>query len=174
MVTTRIADIKFYPGFFELILKSRIMDSDGLKVIINGQMLDEDVTFDNYDETKPSINLFASESTLLKIRKAGVPNILLSINLKWLIKRTFSTYEEFGQKLDFPKVKPSFSESEYDFPDGMTPSVNQRDAVNTVLNSSLSYVWGAPGTGKTQLVLATSIMAYLKGGEARPRRRPHQ
>lgn len=165
MVTTDVTNIEYHPGYIKLILRSRIMDPDGLKVLIGKQPVEGEVTFDNYDETVPSINIFASEAVLSKIRNAGPSRIILSTNLKWLIKRTLNTYEECGDQLGFPKVKPSFSESEYDYPEGVDPSDKQREAVRTVLNSSLSYVWGAPGTGKTQLVLATAIMAYLKKGK---------
>ena len=38
----------------------------------------------------------------------------------------------------------------------------QSKAVEGVLASPISYVWGAPGTGKTRFVLARCVLSYLK------------
>ena len=165
MVITSIKGINPHMGFVQLILRGRLFDVDGLSIRINGEIPKEEVTFDNYDENIPSINVLAPEDILSQISKANIQNIQLITNLKWLIARTAATYEEFGYKLRFPENAPSFSESDISYPKNIVPTKDQKEAVRTVLNSPLSYVWGAPGTGKTQLVLASSITAHLMKGE---------
>lgn len=46
-----------------------------------------------------------------------------------------------------------------------TITKSQLAAVNTALSSDISYIWGAPGTGKTQYVLANCILEYIKAGQ---------
>ena len=41
-------------------------------------------------------------------------------------------------------------------------SNNQRESVIQALGNPVSYVWGAPGTGKTQMVLSNAILQYIK------------
>ena len=67
--------------------------------------------------------------------------------------------------IDYPKFKPELGIGAYEFPKNLTPSKEQDLAMKTILESKLTYVWGAPGTDKTQFVLATAIMAYLRKGK---------
>ena len=45
------------------------------------------------------------------------------------------------------------------------PSADQARAIQGSLSEPFTYVWGAPGTGKTQFVLARSVLAYIRAGQ---------
>ena len=71
-------------------------------------------------------------------------------------------YRRYGDLLTLPMQDVRASEPR--FPDGSDPNTQQLSAVDTILGNRLSYIWGAPGTGKTQYVLATCIRAMVESG----------
>ncbi len=158
-------------GYVTLHTENKVLDATGTKLVINGKSYDEsDVNFEYFDgihktvTIRPSTEIFntllTSKNTASSLKYEA--KIQLTTDLKWLIKRTRSYYESFGDMIGYPKTEPHFERGEYEFPKGVEPSSQQEDIVDTVLNSKMSYVWGAPGTGKTQYVLATAILAYIR------------
>ena len=45
------------------------------------------------------------------------------------------------------------------------PSLEQSIAYEGITHSSFSYIWGAPGTGKTQFVLSRAVLSYYKSNQ---------
>ena len=163
--TIRVRSYEVIEDHIRLIVEKKIIDTAGLGLSVkNRAYFDRDVTFEEFDETSMTVIAYPSKD-LLKVVKDGTPEILLITDLKWLMKRTCEFYRSFGKLISLPKTTPHFESSEYRFPKNSKPSDEQKSAVDTVLNSKLSYVWGAPGTGKTQFVLATAILAYMRRGE---------
>lgn len=80
-------------------------------------------------------------------------------DLKFLIKNVREWYADYGHLIKKPPF-PSLEENQV-FLRGYE-SQAQNDAVSTALSSPISYIWGAPGTGKTQIVLANCIMSYIR------------
>ncbi len=125
----------------------------------------EIVTYPFYDRgTKTLCARFANENLFRAIVGEHM-TLEIRFDLSFLIERARDYFKEFGDMVRYPGFAPSFAESEMVFPKGFAPSGQQREAVRTILNSKLSYVWGAPGTGKTQMVLATAVMAYMRRRE---------
>lgn len=151
--------------FVVLYAGKKIPNEPGLGLSIDGEIFrDGDVNYEQFDEVSGTVTIFPSKR-VFDLLLRGEPKISLVSDMKFLIKRTELYYERFGHLIALPDTDPHFDESDYQFPSGFNPSAEQKSAVKTILNSRLSYVWGAPGTGKTQFVLATAIMAYLRQGK---------
>ena len=176
-VSTVVNDIKGLKynsnGYWEIYLHRKIQDLDriGIRILDSegktlGDYGSNDVHFDEYDEYGMSIHAFVSDELNSKLNR-DVQQIKIVSDMKWLISLTQDMFNEYGEKVGYPRKAPSFSHDDYSFPkypgDGQ-PTQQQRDAVHTILNSKMSYIWGAPGTGKTQFVLSTAIIAHIKKG----------
>ena len=170
-----IASIKRATDCWHITLTRRLPDTENLGIRINltesgkkEDFLSDAVQFDNYEERSLTIDLYPSEKLDRMLMNAETSQIKILSDMKWLIALTKQFYEELGDRIGYPQKSCSFDRGKYRFPDfgdDRRPTDQQKEAVHTILNSELSYVWGAPGTGKTQFVLATSIIAHLRRGE---------
>jgi hypothetical protein len=88
----------------------------------------------------------------------------LVFDLRFLIKRVIEWYEANGNDLVFMEGR-SRAKINFDpaiiFADAQ-PSAEQLEAINLCFTSPLSYIWGAPGTGKTRFVLSYALLTYIK------------
>jgi hypothetical protein len=163
---TKVVKYEIKTGYIVLWLGSKLFSLDGIGFSVNGKAFYEpDAVFDLYDEEGLCITLYPSEKIMDLLLKDKKLELAVVTDLKFLTSLTGTYYELFGDSLGYPAASPSFNENEYAFPVGIKPSDEQKKAVHTVLNSKLSYVWGAPGTGKTQFVLATAILANIRSGK---------
>lgn len=97
---------------------------------------------------------------LLSVFDHVSPNEMKFVSdLKFLIMNVKKWYGSFGHFVHLPPA-PSLSEDEIYF--SGNESDKQKDAIKTALSKNLSYIWGAPGTGKTQMVLANCILSYIR------------
>lgn len=79
-------------------------------------------------------------------------------DMRFLIERIRDFYVKTSISFDPPAPKPlPPCDITLEYP----LSEAQTHAVESVLNSPVSYVWGAPGTGKTNAVLVTCLLRYL-------------
>lgn len=88
----------------------------------------------------------------------------LVFDLRFLIKRVIEWYDANGDDLIFLKGR---SRAKINFDPAIVladvqPSVEQLVAINRCFDSPLSYIWGAPGTGKTRFVLSYALLTYIK------------
>ena len=88
--------------------------------------------------------------------------IFIEADLTFLVRRLKEWYERHGNEIRIPDAKPTCS-LDPDCPINL--SENQLDCVNKAMASPLSYIWGAPGTGKTKHVLAACVYSYIKAGK---------
>ncbi len=176
MVVNEVKGTKRKEDYIVLELSKGIREFDNLALCIentperfyysDGGTSENYVIFDNYDETSKTVVAYPSSSLMRIINEHEDKDIKVVVDMKWLIALTKKCFERYGYRIGYPHSKPSFTAGQdYDFPVEGIPSEEQKHAVDVVLNSPLSYVWGAPGTGKTQYVLATAIMAYIKQGK---------
>jgi hypothetical protein len=86
------------------------------------------------------------------------------VNFRWLVKRVLAWIERRGpsvcdvnqlarRKIVQPLVLPESTSDE------------QSQAVHGMLQNSLSYVWGPPGTGKSRMVLSSGVAHCVDVGE---------
>ncbi len=88
--------------------------------------------------------------------------IILESDLTFLVKRVRDWYENYGKLAELPSARPS---CRLDPQNPIALSENQYDCAALAMSSSLSYIWGAPGTGKTKHVLASCVLSYIRAGK---------
>lgn len=87
------------------------------------------------------------------------------VDFRWLIRRCLDWYTQRGSSICHitsiadPIPPPNLPGRAAGL------SSDQEAAITTALSSSLSYVWGPPGTGKTRWVLAKAVHACVSHGE---------
>ena len=119
-----------------------------------------------YDRDRNIISMYPTERVLELLKSTHVSEVKLVSDLKWLIDITQNFYESYGHMVRYPdRLTNLYGREEFHTPKGREPSPQQMDAIEGVLNDPTSYVWGTPGTGKTQFVLSTAIMTCVREGE---------
>lgn len=88
----------------------------------------------------------------------------LVFDLKFLIKRVIQWFENNGDELTFleGRSKSKFAFDSSVIFSGAKPSKQQMEAIKLCFDEPLTYIWGAPGTGKTRFVLSYAILNYIK------------
>lgn len=113
-----------------------------------------------YDEENKSLVIQISSDIIndfSDISKLDVNNIKIIYDLKFLIKNVQKWFENFEL---FEPSKPTIVEDNKDIQIFNNCSKEQINAIKTALTKPISYIWGAPGTGKTQYVLTNSVLNY--------------
>lgn len=168
--TIRVTNFQIRGEYVILHIARRIQETGELGLSIgNKSFFEPDVYFDQFDEVSLTLVLYPSEEVMGLLNSSRLENrgqeVSLITDLKWLIERTRRYYDKFGHMIGYPRFKPDFRPDDCIFPKGLEPSEEQTLAVEKILTSELTYIWGAPGTGKTQFVLATAMMACLRKGK---------
>lgn len=105
-------------------------------------------------------NLFTKTPKTKQQTKQNTPiPFRLFSDLKFLVKNVAEFIAKHQDSLSLPSKKPlSLKE--------IPPYLNdyQKQALQMVFDKPLSYVWGPPGSGKTQVVLFESLLWYAKNG----------
>lgn len=90
-------------------------------------------------------------------------HIFIISDLRFLVERVRSWYDNKDRPpLVLPAQPPNVTLPLLSDMAGGIPTNEQYSAVCNVLTTPFSYVWGAPGTGKTRFVLANCVLAYLR------------
>lgn len=113
-----------------------------------------------YDEENKTLIMQVSSNIIddfSDISKLDVNNIKIIYDLKFLIKNVQKWFESFEL---FEPSKPTIIENDKDIQIFNNCSEEQINAIKTALTKPISYIWGAPGTGKTQYVLTNSVLNY--------------
>lgn len=152
---------------FKLKLDKKLFSLDSMEFVVVGEKINtERIKVILYDNDTNTLLIKPQPTLQEQFNKLLADEIKIISDLKFLVKRTEDWYELNGEKICLPTSKSSLgppTENEF-FPD-MQPSLDQKEGINTIFNQPLSYVWGAPGTGKTQLVLAYSLIHYIRAGK---------
>ena len=88
--------------------------------------------------------------------------IFVEVDLTFLVKRVKEWYEKYGEVVHIPTRQPRLR---LDPENPIELSENQLGCANIAMTAPLSYIWGAPGTGKTRHVLASCIYSYIRAGK---------
>lgn len=134
-------------------------DSSELSLELDSQIYDKgDFPVVEYDQD--NLQLFvqpASDDLCAKLSNAN--EVFVVTDFAFLVSRICELYRD-QKKLSYPLPKPtclsasSFDESKL--------SDEQKRAISTIFQNGQSYIWGAPGTGKTRYVLSRCLLAYLR------------
>lgn len=152
-------------GYAVLRTEQPLREPDGLVVRVGDEAVPErDARVERVDSRSRTAVVRLSDDGLALL--GSMPGELsLAGDMTFIVERARAFYESYGTLIRPPSPDVPFSEEEVVFPEGEEPSDEQRAAVRRVLDGGMSYVWGAPGTGKTQFVLATCLLSCLSRGE---------
>jgi hypothetical protein len=154
-----------------------------IKLRLNAKLFDiETITFKNlrnnksYDVSEVKIIEYDNDKNILLIRPAKdnveafsslkTSDLKLISDLKFLVQRVKTWYELNGAKLALPTKASKYADDfrNIEFFQGFEPSDNQKKSLENIFTRPFAYVWGAPGTGKTQFVLSYAVLHYIKKG----------
>ena len=154
-----------YPdGTVMLRLRYGLTDLSLTALEIKGKRIDrEHYTYKSYDDFSKTLEMKVDDTIFDEFSQENKNHIKIIFDFKFLIDRIINYLKQYGSYLEFPTKGAHLSPS-FTIPAGLTPSDDQKNAIATCLTEPVSYVWGAPGTGKTQFVLANSILADIKAG----------
>lgn len=143
-------------------LSGRLLSLSGLRIRVRNMIFSpEEVTLARYDDKARTLEIRPQKQHLELFRDPR--DIHVISDLKFLVRRVHDWYEHTEQ-LALPTIPPtSLSYDDTTLLRGLSPE--QRSALLGILHHPLSYVWGAPGTGKTQFVLARAVLAYCLTGK---------
>ena len=146
-------------------LQARIQETFGLMLRIDDRLYsDAEVCFQEFNEVTRTVKATPSDWIMDKLRGKKDKRVQLVSDMRWLLRMTGRYFESFGSHLGLPSPAHRHEEFSDIFPPMLEPTTQQRGAVESVLSNPLTYVWGAPGTGKTQFVLATCLISLLRAG----------
>lgn len=161
------------------IRKIEKVGKDKLKLNISGRIFDEETlvfkdlsTNKEYTMDSIKIQVYDSDTNTVVIKpktdiyskmvNANVNDWIIVSDLKFLIERVREWYELNGKDIALPQESSSLNPPTNNiFFENERPSQEQIDALNIIFKKPLTYIWGAPGTGKTQFVLSYAILHYL-------------
>lgn len=161
---TPVQTIERENSAFILTLLYPVASIDGMQLQVGETLFDED-SFHilSYNRETRTLKLIAEEQLERLLLENSAP-VALTFDLRFLIRKVKEWYEEYGLLIRLPKTLPSLNSPSITG-NSICPSDDQVAAIQGIFSSPLTYVWGAPGTGKTQLVLAQSILNYIKKGK---------
>lgn len=157
---TEITEIeRIDTGRYVLRLEEGFRLDDSLGMVLAGKVFtSETVSFCNYNRMNRTLEIYTEDEDAIKLLdwdELQYMDRLVFTDLKWLISATREFFDRYRYRLNNPWL-PSredivLGETYLDLSD------EQRRAVQMSVSEPLSYVWGVPGSGKTQYVLATAI-----------------
>lgn len=147
---------------YEFKLANRIRAAEDLSLEVNHVVYNEDqAKIIDYDSENAVIRVLLHNEYASILENIDAKDVAFIYDLRFLIKRVSNWYSKYGHLISLPQNAPSISRY-HPRNSPIKPSLDQVKAVNGILSQPLSYVWGAPGTGKTQVVLSLAIMNYVK------------
>lgn len=165
LIKYKVNRITFSSVYCYIYLNQNLNILDDLRIKINSNIFsNEQYKIVEYDDEKKRIKI-APEIRLKEfLTSAKTDEVELIVDLRFLVKNVRKFYEYYGEKIFIPFA---VNKVEYKEDERLTdkPSDEQAKAVIGVLSHPLSYVWGAPGTGKTRFVLARCVLSYLQSNE---------
>lgn len=163
---TSISKAEGFDSVYKLRLGKKLFDIEAIsfKCLINNQTYNtEEIKVVEYDPDS-NLLLVRPEKELEYLFLTRKPNDLKLISdLKFLVKNVQLWFEQNGVSIKLP-TNISVIDNNSDnikFLENLTPSQTQKESLESIFNNPFTYVWGAPGTGKTQFVLAYSALHYI-------------
>lgn len=146
-------------------LSAKIFDLDRIKFrILSKDYETTQISVVEYDYDKNTIIVKPSEQLKVHFVAGNEHKIFVVSDLKFLVERVRDWYNTNGEHICLPTAH-SLVIANHSYSSDKTLSEEQKDAINTILTKPFSYIWGAPGTGKTQFVLSNAILQYVNEGK---------
>ena len=151
-----------FPNVFELTVAQRVVNPDMSEVFLDHQHCEHISIKQRGFRSGRNFVLIEVKDIFLEEFVSISPNRLEIVSdMKFLIEALgkFYSYNEFNFLPRSPRKLPELPK---DLTEPM--SEEQREAYHGVFVNPVSYVWGAPGTGKTNMVLSRCILRYVTNG----------
>lgn len=156
----------------KLRLSSKLFDTEAIffKNLRNNLKYDTaSIKVIEYDYDKNILLIKPAENIKSDFESISKTDIKVISDLKFLVERVKAWYELNGSSLALPtkvsKHSKNFQNIEFFNDKNFQPSENQKKSLENIFTNPFSYVWGAPGTGKTQFVLSYAVLHYIKKGD---------
>lgn len=153
-----------FPKLYEIKLEKPIYDFE--KTYYKNNETNEyyfnkkDILIKEYDEKNRLLYLQVLNSDI-EFEKIKSDDFLVVTDLLFLIKNIIEWYDKNSHKLTFNDNLALNLKPKFEILKDTKLNQNQIDAVSSIFKNSYSYIWGAPGTGKTKAVLSTALINYI-------------
>lgn len=155
-------------SMLSLKLSARIHDTE----VISFENIEEGKT---YSENQIKIVEYDSEKRILiikvnlliyqELRTLEPHKIKVVSNLRFLVTRVKEWYDFNGLKIQVPTKNSHLASASVKFHHEDSPNEGQIIAIKKIFEQPFTYIWGAPGTGKTQFVLSYSVINYVQNND---------
>lgn len=145
---------------YKLFFHRRLPMMDSIYFRIYGtDYTQEDLGSCAYDDDNKYISIIPDLKFRDLFNELRPEHIVAVSDLKFLVKRVCDWYTRYNVTPpdQLPTPKPLSLADFY-----ISPSEEQLQAVQTILQNPFSYVWGIPGSGKTRVVLSLVVLSYVK------------
>ena len=162
--------IDHYQRIVTLRLSKKIFDAETIFFRFEG----DDNKYDTnqimvleYDVEKNMLYLEPNAELFNRFINIRTGQLKVIADMKFLVQRVNSWFDQKGSNLQLPTKKSPLEHLAKDFPyfENPVPGMDQKLAIQSILTEPFTYIWGAPGTGKTQLVLANVVVQYVKNNK---------
>lgn len=157
--------ISKYDPYYRLYTNAPLFEVEMMQIKISSNIFSrEEYQIVEINREEKYLRIIPDRNLSKYIDSCEISEIELIIDLTFLVKNVGSFYQKYGNRISFPTNTNNIPYIEDDRLKEK-PSKEQSRAVEGVLDSPMSYVWGAPGTGKTRFVLARCVLSYLKANK---------
>lgn len=150
----------------KLRLAKKLFDLDAIvffDTTTNQQYDTSQIKIIEYDIDGNFLIVKVSKGSHFNIGSLHHKDILIVSDLKFLVQRVIDWFTKNGTLVELPALNASTDMTLNFFAE--QPNEEQTQAIKNIRSTPFSYVWGAPGTGKTQLVLSYVVAQYIEQGE---------
>ncbi len=163
VVKTAVRSIRREGAFFVLHLQTKLSpsaDPSSLLFDFDGRRYSSfEIRPTDFSPARDQLWVRPSDALSERFSQLRAEELTLLSDLKFLVKNAEAWYKSYGDRICL-HAKPSSVAPVY-LSQASSLSQEQRAAIDGALSHTFSYVWGAPGTGKTRCVLANCVLSYL-------------
>ena len=163
VIKTAVRSIRREGAFFVVHLQTKLSpsaDPASLLFDFDGQRYSSfEIRPIELSHTRDQLWVRPADALTERFSQLKAEELTLLSDLKFLVKNVEAWYETYGDRICLHAAPPSVTPVYLSQADSL--SQEQRAAIDGALSHTLSYVWGAPGTGKTRCVLANCVLSYL-------------
>jgi hypothetical protein len=170
-----VFELEYFQGrdtLIKLRLSAKLFDTEAIffKNLRNNQKYDTtSIKIIEYDNDKNILFIKPTQDLVSDFTDLRRADLKVISDLKFLVERVKAWYELNGSKVSLPtqvsKHSKDFKNIAFFKEKDFQPSENQKESLENIFTNPFSYVWGAPGTGKTQFVLSYAVLHYITKGD---------
>lgn len=145
---------------YNLFLKKQLVSIEYIYITIDKVPYADEVTANYFDKKQKKLEVTVKSKAIKGLfDNVDLGNIFVVSDLKFLVSSVRKYYEAMIEQITMPCTTSQLT----------PPNVEDQDqqvALNTIFSTPMSYIWGAPGTGKTKVVLSEAVIKYVENGKS--------